>query len=181
MPDEGRPSTPAPITDRLRRSSVTPSGLFVYGTLQFPEVLVALLGRVPERGPASARGWRVAVLPEHVYPGLVVGDGVAHGYLLNGLDPDEWRLLDAFEGPMYVLSRLDLVGGGHGCAYVCRPDVRAGSDDWSAEDFRVRHLSAYAERCAAWRESYVKAAPLRGLGDLVPMPVRGKRRGSGRR
>ena len=35
-----------------------PTALFVYGTLQFEPVLVGLIGRVPERQPATTLGWR---------------------------------------------------------------------------------------------------------------------------
>ena len=39
-----------------------PAALFAYGTLRFPDVLTALLGRVPEQAPAAVDGWRVAAL-----------------------------------------------------------------------------------------------------------------------
>lgn len=125
--------------------------LFVYGTLRFPEVLRALLGRVPGHRPAAANGWRVAGLPGRVYPGLVPGDGMAHGHLITGLTPNEWRTLDAFEGPQYELKRLALTQGGHAWAYVWTPVTEVEPDDWSPEDFGKRHLPAYVERCAAWR------------------------------
>ncbi|WP_285494346.1 gamma-glutamylcyclotransferase family protein [Actinomadura sp. NBRC 104425] len=131
-----------------------PEALFVYGSLQFPEVLFALIDRVPDHNPAAAAGWRVATLPGEVYPGLVPGESIARGYLLTGLTADEWQLLDAFENPLYDLKRLDLVDGRHGWAYVCNPTAEVGDDDWSAERFQAQHLPAYIERCAAWRRRY---------------------------
>ena len=56
-------SRPSGRTDRL---SVAPEALFVYGSLLIPEVLQALLGRVPDR---TAGGWRVAALAGRRYPG----------------------------------------------------------------------------------------------------------------
>ncbi|WP_250292550.1 gamma-glutamylcyclotransferase, partial [Frankia sp. CiP1_Cm_nod1] len=53
------------------RPGVGPSELFVYGTLCFPEVARALLGRLPCSRPAAAAGWRAAALPGRAYPGLV--------------------------------------------------------------------------------------------------------------
>ncbi|GLZ16185.1 hypothetical protein Acsp04_64200 [Actinomadura sp. NBRC 104425] len=85
-------------------------GLFVYGTLRFPEVLRVLLGRVPDMRPATATGWSVRALPGKVYPGLVADpDGVARGLVMTDLTEDERRLLDAFEGDGYdpVLIPLD--------------------------------------------------------------------------
>lgn len=131
-----------------------PQALFVYGTLQFPEILFVLIDRVPERRPAAAEGWRVASLTGRVYPGLVPGDGAAHGHLLSGLTSEEWRVLDAFEGPEYELKRLELVGGGHGWAYVWRLATEVSSAGWSAEDFEQRHLPAYVKLCTAWRRHH---------------------------
>ncbi len=36
--------------------------LFVYGTLQFPDVLRVLLGRTPDNCSAALAGWRAAAL-----------------------------------------------------------------------------------------------------------------------
>jgi gamma-glutamylcyclotransferase (GGCT)/AIG2-like uncharacterized protein YtfP len=133
---------------------VDPEALFVYGSLQFPEVLFALIDRVPDHEPATAKGWRVATLPGRVYPGLVPADATAKGYLLTGLTPGEWRVLDAFEDPVYELVRVALTTGRHGWAYACNPGTEVGPDDWSPEDFQARHLPAYITRCEAWRRRY---------------------------
>ncbi|RKS79590.1 gamma-glutamylcyclotransferase (GGCT)/AIG2-like uncharacterized protein YtfP [Actinomadura pelletieri DSM 43383] len=131
-----------------------PEALFVYGSLQFPEVLFALIDRVTDHEPVSAKGWRVATLPGRPYPGILPGDKTAHGYLLTGLTPQEWRLLDAFEDPVYELVRVDLTDGRHGWTYACNPGAEVGDDDWSAEEFEARELPAYVERCSAWRQRY---------------------------
>ncbi|TYC18764.1 gamma-glutamylcyclotransferase [Actinomadura syzygii] len=144
-------SRPSGQQDRL---SVDPEALFVYGSLQFPEVLFALIDRVPDHEPAAAKGWRVATLPERVYPGLIPADDTALGHLLTGLTPDEWRVLDAFEDPVYELVRIDLVDGRHGWTYACATATDVGPDDWSAEAFEAEHLPAYVERCAAWRRRH---------------------------
>jgi gamma-glutamylcyclotransferase (GGCT)/AIG2-like uncharacterized protein YtfP len=96
----------------------------------------------------------VAALPERVYPGLVAGDATASGYLITGLTAEEWRILDAFEDPVYDLLRLDLVDGRHGWAYVCNSEAEVLGEDWSIEDFTNQHLSAYVQRCAAWRQRH---------------------------
>jgi gamma-glutamylcyclotransferase (GGCT)/AIG2-like uncharacterized protein YtfP len=156
MPHTG-PRSPHPTSNnsgRRDRLSVDPDALFVYGSLQFPDVLFTLLDRVPDHSPAAAEGWRVAALPERVYPGLVPGQGTAQGYLITGLTAGEWRVLDAFEDTVYELLRLDLIDGRHGWTYVCSPDAAVLPDDWSIEDFNDQHLPAYVERCAAWRQRY---------------------------
>ncbi|GAA2134642.1 hypothetical protein GCM10009727_28540 [Actinomadura napierensis] len=148
------PRPTSPTSGRPDRLSVAPEALFVYGSLQFPEVLFALIDRVPDHEPAAAEGWRVATLPGRVYPGLVPGDTTAQGYLLTGLTSDEWRVLDAFEDPVYELVRVDLGDGRHGWTYACNDGADVGPDDWSADDFEAQHLPAYVERCAAWRRRY---------------------------
>jgi gamma-glutamylcyclotransferase (GGCT)/AIG2-like uncharacterized protein YtfP len=140
MPDASPGRTPAGA-----------EGLFVYGTLRFPDVLRALIGRVPDMTPAVAVGWRVAALPGRRYPGLVADpDGAATGFRMTGLTTGEQRLLDAFEGDQYDLRRLALDGGRHAWAYVWTAgDVEP--HDWDPERFAERHLIAYVGRCAAWR------------------------------
>jgi gamma-glutamylcyclotransferase (GGCT)/AIG2-like uncharacterized protein YtfP len=134
---------------RRDRLSQGPNVLFCYGTLQFDDVLKALLGRIPERAPASAPGYRAAALEGRVYPGLVVRafGGAAPGVVLTDLSNEEWRILDAFEDERYDLKEVTLSTGARGWAYIWPGgDVRV--EDWDAEKFAAQHLSAYAARCA---------------------------------
>ena len=63
-----------------------PDLLFCYSTLQFDAVLEALLGRIPDRTPVCAPGYRAATLAARVYPGLVrASDRSAAGLLLTDL------------------------------------------------------------------------------------------------
>lgn len=131
-----------------------PAALFAYGTLRFPDVLMALLGRVPEHTPGIAPGWRVAALDGRIYPVLVPGPGAAGGFLITGLTDEEWRVIDAYEDEFYALERLTLVDGRQGWAYLTRDGTAALPDDWSPGDFGTRHLSAFAGRCLEWRRAY---------------------------
>ncbi|MGW8377418.1 gamma-glutamylcyclotransferase family protein [Streptomyces sp. ODS28] len=117
--------------------------LFVYGTLRFAPVLTALLGRVPDSTPAEAPGWRAAALRGRPYPGLVPAEpGLVRGRVLTGLSGDEWRRLDDFEGPEYVVQELALKGGGTALAYVwAMGDVLP--QDWDPDEFEARHMHLY--------------------------------------
>ncbi|MEV5043553.1 gamma-glutamylcyclotransferase family protein [Streptomyces griseoincarnatus] len=143
-------TTSAPeATQNRDRLSQRPDVLFCYGTLQFDAVLRSLLGRVPQKYPASAPGYRAAALEGRVYPGLVAGTSadLAPGLILTDLSNEEWRILDAFEDARYELRQLPLANGGRGWAYVWPGgDVRV--DDWDAAEFEAQHLAAYAARCA---------------------------------
>jgi gamma-glutamylcyclotransferase (GGCT)/AIG2-like uncharacterized protein YtfP len=142
MPTPGRSLPPAP------------AALFAYGTLRFPDVLVALLGRVPEHTPAIAEGWRVAALDGRIYPVLVPGEGAAGGVLISGLTAEEWRVIDAYEDDFYALELLTLVDGRQGWAYLTRDRTAALPVDWSPGDFTTRHLPAFTGACRAWRSAY---------------------------
>jgi gamma-glutamylcyclotransferase (GGCT)/AIG2-like uncharacterized protein YtfP len=141
----------APTTSRLDR--FLPPGsmpLFTYGTLLFPEVLHALIGRVPQNHIASADGWRVAALKNRIYPGLVATPGkTAHGRLLTGLSDDEWHLLDNFEDCKYELRQMTLLDGQSSLTYVWVDDAEACSNTWDIQSFALNHLPAYVKRCAA--------------------------------
>lgn len=63
-------------------------------------------------------------------------------------------MLDAFEDPVYDLTRIALVDGRHGWGYACNAGAAVEAHDWSAEDFQARDLSTYVERCATWRRRY---------------------------
>ncbi|WP_405177278.1 gamma-glutamylcyclotransferase [Nocardia sp. NBC_01377] len=131
------------------RGSRAEGDLFVYGTLQFPEVLVELIGRSPAAEPAEIPGWRVAALPGRVYPGLVPDpEAVARGVILSGLDAGEWEVLDAFEDDEYELRSVRS-GSGQALAYVWTADVAA--QDWQATEFAATHLAAFVTRCGQWR------------------------------
>ncbi|MGC5342629.1 gamma-glutamylcyclotransferase family protein [Streptomyces sp. DT24] len=133
---------------RLTRRQNT---LFVYGSLTFPEVLRAVLGRVPEHRPASAAGWRAAALRDRPFPGLVRGDGVVTGLVLSAMTEREWRTADDFEGPFYDLVTLALVPGGFASAYVCATDGPVLPADWDRDRFAAEEMDAYLQRCAAFR------------------------------
>ncbi|MFD8727666.1 gamma-glutamylcyclotransferase family protein [Streptomyces sp. NPDC059611] len=142
-------TTPPEAAQHRNRLSPRPDVLFCHGTLQFDAVLQALLGRVPAKSPAAARGYRTAALEGRVYPGLVAGApaDVASGLALTDLSDEEWRILDAFEDALYELRQLPLSDGRRGWAYVW-PGDGVRRDDWDAAAFEEHHLASYAARCA---------------------------------
>ncbi|MEU8898084.1 gamma-glutamylcyclotransferase family protein [Nocardia sp. NPDC048505] len=138
-------------SSRLKALTGEGDVLFVYGTLQFPEVLTALLGRCPDRTPARLPGWRVAALPGRVYPGLVPDPGgLAEGLLLSGLDRAEWDVLDGFEDDEYDLRTVDLAGHP---AWTYVWTAAAEPALWYSADFAATHLAAFLPHCESWRRS----------------------------
>lgn len=111
----------------------------------------ALLGRVARSISTTATGWRVAALQGRTYPGLVAGDGTVTGHVLLDLDPDDWRVIDAFEDNIYDLQRIRLDDGNDAWAYACHDRDVALPDDWDVPRFLSRELPGYARHCAGWR------------------------------
>lgn len=148
------PPTTSQSGGRLDQLSAETASLFVYGSLRFPDVLLALLDRVPTSTPAQASGWRAAALRGYAYPALVPASGSADGLLLTGLTADEWRILDDFENDLYQLHRLPLDGDREGWAYVSEGDAAVLPHDWNARHFTQHDLTAYVERCREWRQEY---------------------------
>jgi gamma-glutamylcyclotransferase (GGCT)/AIG2-like uncharacterized protein YtfP len=146
--------------DVNRRAPADPAqrggGLFVYGSLRFPGVLRALLGRIPPHEPDSAPGWRAAAVPGEVYPALVAGDEDVPGLALDGLGPRDWEIVDSFEGPFYDLRAVELSSGRTEWAYVCAHPRAVRPDDWDPDWFAREHLGEYERDCADWRHEFLE-------------------------
>jgi len=133
--------------------------LFVYGTLLFPEVLQAVLGRVPAMEAATLPGWRAAALPGRVYPGLVpvvatsAAEPGAAGQVLSGLTAGEWAVLDDFEGDEYARRECTLGDGRTAWTYVWLATHRVASHDWDPAGFVAVELPDYVDGCSEWREA----------------------------
>jgi gamma-glutamylcyclotransferase (GGCT)/AIG2-like uncharacterized protein YtfP len=141
---------------RPRRLPAEPGALFAYGTLQFAEVLHALLRRVPEHAPGTITGWRVAALTGgRTYPGMIqAGQATASGMLISGLTPAEWQLIDTYEDDFYELRQLTLTDSRQGWTYAWAAHAEVAPHDWSPRDFAARHLADFAQRCRVWRDRY---------------------------
>ncbi len=124
--------------------------LFAYGTLQFPEVLRVLLGRVPDCSPMALEGWRAAALARRVYPGLVPADTTVPGMLLTGLSEEELRVLDEYESGPYDLRRLSLTDGRPAWSYVWTDATAVLASDWSADEFAAEHLPGFVVQVRAF-------------------------------
>jgi gamma-glutamylcyclotransferase (GGCT)/AIG2-like uncharacterized protein YtfP len=124
--------------------------LFVYGTLQFPEVLRALLGRIPDYSPVTLDGWRAAALARRTYPGLVPANATVPGMLLTGLTAEELDVLDQYESGPYDLRKLSLTDGRPAWSYVWIDATCVLPSDWSADAFAAEHLSGFVAQVGAW-------------------------------
>lgn len=144
--------------------------LFAYGTLRDPDILSAVLGRLPvphALHPARAPGFRAVHYPGRVYPALVRTPGAAaEGLVITDLTPFERDLLDAFEGaeylrqPIAVLIEEDLFEAD---AYLPAITVPATSTDWSLIRWQTNHkadvIVSEAETASELRARLIATRP----------------------
>ncbi|WP_433656396.1 gamma-glutamylcyclotransferase family protein [Nocardia sp. CA-128927] len=136
---------------RWDRCAAQGHSLFACGTLQFPEVLEVLIGRVPSQEPAAAPGCRVAALPGRIYPGLVPkSKALTRGVVLKGLTAGEWEILDAFEDDEYDLRATQLTNP-QGPAWTYIWTAAVAQDDWYPDHFVTTRLPRFVTHCAEWR------------------------------
>jgi gamma-glutamylcyclotransferase (GGCT)/AIG2-like uncharacterized protein YtfP len=135
--------------------------LFAYGTLEAPEVVELVVGRVLPARPARLHDYARHRVRDQLYPGIVPRPGASTvGTLLVDLDDADLQRLDDFEGSLYVRTRVEvflpvLIGSDRelcrtAFTYVVRRDCvdRLSDDAWSRERFEADWLPILLDR---WR------------------------------
>ena len=121
--------------------------LAVYGTLQFPEILLSLLGRVPAMEPGMIVDHEARRLPGVSFPGLVaVPGGNAPAHVIVDLSTEEWEILDAYEDDFYslvdVVVRIDGVLEVPAVSYAV-PASMGSASVWTPAWFAAEHLETF--------------------------------------
>ena len=135
--------------------------LFAYGTLSFPEILGALLGRPIEGKPAQIIGYKNVRIRNRVYPGLIIGDSPVEGLLYSDISVDEFRLLNSFEGKFYVpeMAKARLADGQifDATTYVIAKAnlSKATNEVWNKKLFAQTYLERYLKIIPKYREGYL--------------------------
>jgi gamma-glutamylcyclotransferase (GGCT)/AIG2-like uncharacterized protein YtfP len=146
------------------------SHLFVYGTLLFPAVVRAVVGRdLAAPLPASLDGFARRRVIGEIFPALVPEPAErVEGLLYRGLDATTWRRLDDFEGELYERRAVPVTAAAAGApstayVYVLRPAWRhrAGAEPWDPGAFEREHLAAFAARLARSAAPRAVEPPLR--------------------
>ena len=80
--------------------------LFVYGTLLDPACVERVTGRRYRSRPATLHGW-ARTIGEHGYPEIrPTADAEVEGHILDDIDDDALRALDAYEDEGLTYRRL---------------------------------------------------------------------------
>jgi hypothetical protein len=137
--------------------------LFAYGSLVVPDVLFALLARMPRSEPATLDGWSAWCLQGEQFPGLVEQRGAtASGLVLYEMTAGERALVDAWETDFYTKRVVTptVAGGGviDADAYVL--DERAAREHaeprpWTV-DVLVPVLASFCAQTRTFREAWLR-------------------------
>lgn len=124
--------------------------VFVYGTLQFPDVAEVVTGRCLEGEPARLDGFARYQVRGEPFPGIVPAEGATvPGLVYDGIDAAAWDRIDDFEGALYRREPVRVVRLSDGAlldalTYVVRPRWRPmlRNRDWDVAAFD-RYWRAY--------------------------------------
>jgi gamma-glutamylcyclotransferase (GGCT)/AIG2-like uncharacterized protein YtfP len=117
--------------------------VFTYGTLMFPQVWQAVVGRSFQTVEGAAAGFEVFRVRDAVFPGIAAGNGACsvHGVVYLDIDPKSTARLDQFEDDFYERQSIavDCVDGQRRMAeaYVVPPANRSvlTSEPWDHKSF----------------------------------------------
>lgn len=126
--------------------------LFAYGTLMWPEVLEAVIGRRPEGVKAVLGGYLRLRISGACYPAIVPSEGGrVEGVVYRSLNAAEYERLDRFEGEEYERTTV-MAGGIAAQAYVLSPSWLhlAEPVPWNPEDLHPEQLAAFRREYKGW-------------------------------
>jgi gamma-glutamylcyclotransferase (GGCT)/AIG2-like uncharacterized protein YtfP len=123
--------------------------VFTYGTLMFPEVWQAVVGRSFTSVRGVLRGFAIYRVCDAVYPGIIASDAtcVVEGLVYLDIDAASITKLDAFEGDFYERQTI---------AVTC-----VDGSELSPECYVVPHAMRHALTAEPWT-----AAEFVARGDL---------------
>lgn len=124
--------------------------LFCYGTLQVPDVVQAVLGRIPAGTPARLPGYARFRVNAAGYPGIVRRPAAeTPGTLYADISEEDVAILDRFEGELYSRRSLRVVPEDgrrlDAWAYVIAAgqEQRLSSEAWSLARFLESGLDQF--------------------------------------
>lgn len=124
--------------------------LFTYGSLMFPEVWLRVAGQPFPSQAGVLRDFAAWKVRGETYPGLAPHPHVeTPGVVYLNVFPDALARLDAFEGPFYQRTAVNIaLADGESItayAYVVAPAHRDSLEKipWDAVEFESRHLASF--------------------------------------
>jgi gamma-glutamylcyclotransferase (GGCT)/AIG2-like uncharacterized protein YtfP len=127
------------------------SALFAYGTLQLPEVMLAVTGQHFTAYPARLYGYSRHSLRGRSFPGIrPTPEASVDGLLFVNIDALSWQKLDAFEDDFYQRETITVITLADQQQWTAHSYiVQAPAYDlllpeaWSLEHFKQRNLDDF--------------------------------------
>ncbi len=149
----------------LQERGLEVMNLFTYGTLMFPEVMEAVIGKPCESVGAVLKGYRRVRVLGRPYPGIYAcGDHETCGRLYTGLNEGSLTLLDRFEGSLYERRHVTVKTTRQGSVDTSTYVIADGntrvlsSDPWDADRFKAEWFEPYLQACHDFRFRYQDGA-----------------------
>jgi gamma-glutamylcyclotransferase (GGCT)/AIG2-like uncharacterized protein YtfP len=140
--------------------------VFTYGTLEVPDVMEAVTGRVFDSAEAITDGYARYLLKGRIYPGMTPVSGQAtSGRVYFNVSRGTLERLDEFEDDIYVRQwipvRTDEGHGFNAYAYIIEPKDRAvlSMNPWIREKFVKDHLATYLAACRHFHLTISRSLP----------------------
>jgi hypothetical protein len=129
--------------------------------LQMPEVMEALIQRIPTHVHAVLQGYARYRLDDYVFPAIVADSSArVQGLLYTGLTVCEFSIIDAFEDSLYSRRLVWVDAAGHGLktalSYAVEPNdahLMKQHLPWSLDDFSRELGQRYVSICMVFRSS----------------------------
>ena len=129
--------------------------LFVYGTLEIPQVVKKVLGTTLVGEYAELPGFERFLLMNRNYPGIIRNPTTrVDGVLYHGVTPQYFKLLDRYEDKFYERSRVEVETSDSqivtAWAYVVplRYKRELSNKSWNREEFTRAQLKRFLNvRC----------------------------------
>jgi gamma-glutamylcyclotransferase (GGCT)/AIG2-like uncharacterized protein YtfP len=126
--------------------------LFTYGALMFPDIIQTLAQR-PVRGEqATLSGYASFTVKDECYSALIpFPDMKTSGQLYRGLDEATLKLVDEFQGDLYVRTEVTVEIGTENwvdaVTYLLAPEScgELSSLEWDELDFRENYLADWVK------------------------------------
>lgn len=136
--------------------------IFVYGSLQFQDVIEAVSGRRFPAEDAVLHGYRRRRIQNHSFPGIRPDSAEkTQGQILRDVLEADLQVLDAFEGDLYERKTVSVRIGSdrlqtdtEAFAYVIRDEFAdwMSAESWDLGWFQKNELRSFIPRCREFRD-----------------------------
>ena len=124
--------------------------IFVYGTLQSPEIVKKLTGKSFKTSPAVLQGYNRYCVKECDYPAVIQKDNAeTAGLVLENVDDFSLDIISFYEGDEYEKKILPIMVNGlmkNTIAFIWNAEItNLKNEEWNFKEFENQRLDYYLE------------------------------------